>query len=816
MLYLGGYRRRQPELADALPWAYAVKPGVMLNKDGALQCTLTYRGPDLDSATFPALVQMAANVNNVIRRLGAGWASFAEDARIATTDYPDAVWPHAVAALLDEERRAVFTQGTHFEDEYYLSLVYQTPTTRQAWLKRVLYENLPEDDDAGFWDVVGYFAEQVGQITGLLSDVFPAVEPLDDAATWTYLHSCVSTKRHPVAVPAPPLYADVHLADQPFTAGIRPMLGPADARVYLRTATIIGFPAESFPCMLAHLSQLPVAYRLMWRFLPFDAAQARKEAEKVQSRWLKKRKKWRALLIEAATGRETTQVDDYAEEQAADARGAVALASSEEVRFGQSTCTITVMDRDPQRAADKLTLCERAINNQGFTTIREELGAVGAWFSSHPGNTYANVRRPVLHSLHFARMFPGTTAVWAGPKWDSPAGQRCIVQATSAGGTPFRESLHVGDVGDVFLVGPKGAGKSFWLALHATQFLRRRHEGEPAPQVHFLDKDFSAQVITAALGGQQYILGDEDHMVFQPLADIDDEQERLWAMEWVTGLFANERVLLDAYQGEQLWTALGALARVPRPQRTLTGLAAFVQNTALRQVLHKYTVGGPCGTLLDADHDTYDDGFWWWYELSTLMRMPSIIAPVLTCLFHKLQRRLTGAPSVIVIDEGWVFLDHPVFASQIREWLKTLRKLNASVWFATQSIMDNETSLIGDVIFQECATKIFLANAAAHSPKVRAWYERWGLNERQIETIATMVPKRHYYFANVLGSRCYELESGPIQQALFSAASAEERPTLLKLMQEHPSDFAVHWLRDHRGLAWAAHELEAVLCGNVA
>ena len=814
MLYLGGYRRKAPQLADALVWGQMVRPGVMLNKDGALQATMAYRGPDMDSATFAELVQIAANLNNVLRRFGAGWACFAEDARVETHDYPAGLWPHVVAALIDEERRAVFTQGQHFENAYYLTLVYQTPTTRQAWLKRLLYENLPESDDIGFWDIVDYFEEQTTQALGLLSDIFPAVVPLNDVETWTYLHSCVSTKRHPIAVPDPPIYADAHIADQPFTGGIRPMLGPADARYYLRTASIIGFPAESFPCMLAHLSQLPVAYRLVWRFLPFGAEQARKETAKVQSRWLKKRKKWKTLLVEAATGRESGQSDDYADDQAADARMAVALASSEEVSYGQTTCTITVMDRDPQRAAEKLTLCERAINNQGFATIREDLGAVGAWFGSHPGNVYANVRRPVIHSLHWARMFPGTTAMWAGPPWDSPAGQRCIVQATSGGATPFRESLHVGDVGDVFLCGPKGSGKSFWLALHATQFLRRRQEGEPCPQVHFLDKDFSAQVITAALGGHQYILGDEDHMVFQPLADIDDDQERLWAAEWVHGLFANEHRTLDAYESEQLWTALCALARVPRHQRTLTGLCAFVQNTALRQVLQKYTLGGPCGALLDADHDTYDAGFWWWYELSTLMRMPSVIAPVLTCLFHKLQRRLTGAPTVIVIDEGWMFLDHPVFATQIREWLKTLRKFNASVWFATQSIMDNEQSLIGDVIFQECATKIYLPNAAAHSPKVRRWYENWGLNERQISNIATIVPKRYYYLSNVLGSRCYELESGPIQHALFSAASAEERPTLLKLREEHPQDFAVHWLRDVRHLDWAANELEAVICGS--
>jgi type IV secretion system protein TrbE len=811
MLYLRGYRRSQPQLADALVWAGSIKPGIMLNKDGALQTTLGYRGPDLESATLPYLVQVAANVNAVLRRLGAGWAVFAEAARDEVTAYPEATWPHAVAALIDEERRALFTAGQHFESAYYLSLVYQTPSVRQAWLKYVLYENLPDHDDLGFWDVVEYFEEQGTQVLGYLSDIFPYVVPLNDAETWTYLHSCVSGKRHPVVVPNPPIYADVQVADQAFRGGVRPTLGPVGEEQYLRTATILGFPAESYPGMLAHLDQLPVAYRLVWRLLPMDVESARKEADKVHSRWMKKRKNWRQIAVEAMTGRETTQIDAYAQEQANDAKQAVALASSEEVRYGYTTCTLTVMDPDPQRAAEKLTLCERAINNQGFTTIREDLGAVGAWFSSHPGNVYANVRRPVLHSLHWARMFPGATAVWTGPHWDSPAGARNIVQATSAGGTPFRESLHVGDVGDVFLVGPKGSGKSYWLALHAAQCLR-----QAGAQVHFLDKDFSAQVITASLGGHQYILGDDEQMVFQPLADIDDEVERGWALEWLTGLFVNEHVTLTASEGEQLWTALCALARVPRAQRTLTGLTAFVQNTDLRQVLGKYTVGGPCGTLLDADHDTYDTGYWWWYELSTLMRMPSIMAPVLTCLFHKIQRRLTGAATVIVLDEGWVFLDHPVFASQIREWLKTLRKLNGSVWFATQSIMDNEMSLIGDVIFQECATKIFLPNAAAHSPKVRRWYENWGLNERQIDIVASMTPKSQYYFHNVLGSRCYALESGPIQQALLSAASAEERPTLLKLIAAHPRDFAVHWLRDVRGLDWAANELEAVLCANAS
>ena len=44
--------------------------------------------------------------------------------------------------------------------------------------------------------------------------------PLDDAATLAYLHSTVSTKWHPVAVPAIPDCLDALLTDEPLTGGV--------------------------------------------------------------------------------------------------------------------------------------------------------------------------------------------------------------------------------------------------------------------------------------------------------------------------------------------------------------------------------------------------------------------------------------------------------------------------------------------------------------------------------------------------------------------------------------------------------------------
>src|SRR5690606_1350959 len=51
MMSLREYRNRAAHLADFLPWAALVGEGVVLNKDGSLQRTARFRGPDLDSAT---------------------------------------------------------------------------------------------------------------------------------------------------------------------------------------------------------------------------------------------------------------------------------------------------------------------------------------------------------------------------------------------------------------------------------------------------------------------------------------------------------------------------------------------------------------------------------------------------------------------------------------------------------------------------------------------------------------------------------------------------------------------------------------------
>jgi type IV secretion system protein VirB4 len=129
-------------------------------------------------------------------------------------------------------------------------------------------------------------------------------------------------------------------------------------------------------------------------------------------------------------------------------------------------------------------------------------------------------------------------------------------------------------------------------------------------------------------------------------------------------------------------------------------------------------------------------------EMEPLMQVKRLVPPVLTYLFHRLEARFDGRPTLLVLDEAWTFLDEPLFAARIREWLKTLRKKNVAVVFATQSLADIERSAIAPALIESCPTRIFLPNDRALEPQARSVYERFGLNSRQVEILGLATPKR--------------------------------------------------------------------------
>src|SRR3984957_13961145 len=350
---LAEYRSRPESLADFLPWAALVAPGVILNKDGSFQRSARFRGPDLDSSPEHELVTVTARINNALKLLGSGWAVFIDAEGSAAGAYPDSVFPDPLSRLIDAERGAAFEElGSHFESVYHVTLLYLPPPEATAKAGQWLFETA-QTASVDWREHLARFIAQADRFLSLLDDVLPEIRWLDDEETLTFLHAAVSTKRHRVQVPEIGFALDALLVDEALTGGLAPVLGEA----HVRAVSVRGFPTSTWPGLLDDLNRLGFAYRWSTRFLFLDKAEAERELTRLRRQWFAKRKNVLALLKETIFQQPTPLVDTDADLQEL---------ASDQVAYGYVTATVTVFDIDATAADDKLRAVERAIQGRGF------------------------------------------------------------------------------------------------------------------------------------------------------------------------------------------------------------------------------------------------------------------------------------------------------------------------------------------------------------------------------------------------------------------------------------------------------------------
>ena len=797
MRFLDEQRRRPSALADHLPWAALVAPGVVLNKDGSFTSGFRFRGPDLESSTGDELMAVRARLNNALKRLGTGWCLHVEARRRPGAPYPESDFDLDVAWLVDAERRERFEGGEPaFETDYRLALTWLPPADETRRIERWLFDGLARAG-ADWRQALAAFVRETATVFDLLSDALPEIAPLDDRALLTWLHDCVSPRPMAVERPDPPMFLDALLADAALTAGVAPRLGGQ----WLRVISVRGLPAATRPGLLDALGALPFPYRWSARWIGLDKAAAEREIVRLRKRWFAKRKGVGVLLREAITKEEVPLLDTDAASKTEECDGALAVLGAESCAYGYLTLTVSVLDETEEGAAAKARAIEAALNAQGLVARTEDLNAVEAWLGSLPGEPYADVRRPMVSTLNLADLLP-VSAVWAGPERDAALDGPPLATARTTGSTPFRLVLHVGDVGHAMVVGPTGAGKSALLSFLALQWFRY-----PDARVVFLDKGRSARAATLAAGGCWRAMEPGSGLSLQPLAEIGAEGERAWVAEWIAetvrlaGLDPAPRVR------EEIWSALTALAGAPVEQRTLSVFCALVQDRAVAAALEPLTLKGPHGALLDGEGEPPAPGRFDTFELESLMGAPSAVAPVLSALFRRLERGFDGRPTLLVLDEAWLFLGETAFAAKIREWLKTLRKKRVAVVFATQSLDDVAASPISASLIESCPTQVFLPNPRALEPASARLYEGFGLNRRQLELIAFATPKRSYYWRQPGGRRLFDLRLTGVALALCGSGAPEDHTLIDEILaRSGEAGFAREFLK-----AKGVHHVDDVL-----
>jgi type IV secretion system protein VirB4 len=150
---------------------------------------------------------------------------------------------------------------------------------------------------------------------------------------------------------------------------------------------------------------------------------------------------------------------------------------------------------------------------------------------------------------------------------------------------------------------------------------------------------------------------------------------------------------------------------------------------------------GEHGWLFDNAEDGLDLGqATLGFDMTRVLDAPALRTPLMMYLFHRVDERLDGSPTIIVIDEGWKALDDEVFVARIRDWEKTIRKRGGILGFVTQNAEDALASRIAGAIVEQSATQIFTAN-----PKARAqdYIEGFGLTRHEFELVRSLPESAH-------------------------------------------------------------------------
>lgn len=787
-----------PVLIERLNWYGLVADGVVLCKDGSLLAGWYLEGIDTESLGLSEVGARTAGFARVLREFRSEDAFWVDLARRPLRAYrtTERDFPPGVLQELEAERREYFEARSQENYANAISLVYQWqpgPDLRlEAALEAFAGQCLTVETRFGAL----YRMRRMGRRIDV--DAVSAV-PLGRDELVGRLASGLTGRFRRVNVPKVPVYLDVIL--RPEWIHEKPWDLP---RVCGRPAAFVaidGYPAQSTPEMLALLEDMPLEYHWTTRFLPLSGEGIRREIGRKSRGWGQAKTSVTSQISRTGEGR----ANEFTAAMEEEAQGTLAEVEAGDLRYGHFNATVAIFgepDESPERVRRTAAVLVEALGEQGYSARVETYNAFEAFVSTLPGHRLENRRRAIVSNRNFADLIPVST-IWAGeplnPCDKFPPGSPALLRARSRTGEPYFFNLHSGDVGHTLIFGPTGAGKSVLLGLIAANFLKY-----PGAQVFAFDKGRSMQALTLAIGGAHYTLGDGGTPV-APLAAIDD-LGAAWAQDWVEMLLRLARVEVEPVLSLEVRAAIEALAGLAG--EPLAGFRSMVQDETIKAAVAPFVEGGAYAGIINGATDRIAFAPFTVFETETLFETAES-AGLLTIdyLFRRIERRLRGAPTLVILDEAWSYLGHEVFRERIRKWLRELRKANASVVIATQFIGDALDSALAGALLQSCQTRIFLPDVDARGARDAEKYRALGLSEAQVELVATMQPKRDYYVVKPEGRRVVDFAIQPMALALLGATNTEDSARAAAMAALDPEGWWRRFIADrlarNNGTRWA-------------
>lgn len=514
----------------------------------------------------------------------------------------------------------------------------------------------------------------------------------------------------------------------------------------------------------------------------------------------------RAQKIAAMQIRQNRMINaqDKAISQIAEISDALDMATSGHVAFGSHQLSVICFEENIPALERAISLALAELVNIGINPVREKFMMEQAFWASLPANFEFIARGSDISTMNLAGF--ASQHNYPSGKIDGNHWGNAVTVFDTSSGTPYFFNFHARDVGHTTIIGPTGAGKTVllnFLCAQAQKFNCR---------IFFFDKDRGAEIFIRAIGGKHSIIEPGKNCGFNPLQLPDTPENRTFLGEWLRALVTTNDEAFTADDMDIISDAVAGNYKLAKKDRILRNIAPFFGLEGpgtLAGRLRMWHSDGPYSGLFDNEIDIIDFslGSTFGFEMGEVLRERASLAPTLLYLFHRISLSLDGTPTIIVLDEAWALIDNKIFAARIRDWLKTLRKLNGMVIFATQSVEDAANSSISETLIQQTATQIFLPNPKATD----AYRTSFMITEREFTLLKTTDPGSRFFLVkqgkDVVVAR---IDLSGMDEAINVLSARAETVAILDEIRAQYGDAPDAWMQPFQDRLWAEKEKIAI------
>lgn len=782
---LKGWGGKEVLAGDRLPYAALVDENVVRLRDGSVMLSLMVPGFAFETADSDELNAHVATREVLLRSsLDARFVLYHHVIRRRVEIEMAAQFDDPLAAHIDARWRARTGSGALFVNDQFITLVRRPARGKAGWadrLSRFMKNKGAEAAEADPADVRALRAAASAMVASLgaygarlLGDYEAPAGRCSEVLE--LLSALYNGEMRPVRRPSDETDLGHMLPYRRVSFGMDAMeLRGATGGTFGSIVSLKDYPDSTAPGLTDALLRLPCELVLTETYAPADRQIARERID---------------LSIRRLRSADEEAVAERREMSAA--RDALGTGS---VGFGDHHLSVLVRADALDQLDEVTAMCAAALADAGAVAVREDVNLEPAFWGQLPGNESFIVRRALISSANMA-CFGSLHGFAMGQASGNHWGDAVTLLATTSS-TPFFFNFHQGDLGNFTVIGPSGSGKTVvmnFLAAQAQKF---------GPRTILFDKDRGAEVFLRGIGGTYSRVAAGHPTGFNPLSLPDTAANRAFLRDWLG-------VLLAAKGPEELATIAGAVDAAYHNDPSLRRLSHFRELLAgarrpepgdLASRLDAWLQGGEHGWLFDNQHDKLDLsqrvlGF----DMTALLESPRLRTPVMMYLFHRIDERLDGEPTMILIDEGWKALDDEVFAARIRDWLKTLRKRNALVGFATQSARDALDSRIATALVEQTATMIFMPNSRA---RPEDYCDGFGLSQHELDVIRTLpAHSRCFLIRQSDASVVVRLDLSGMPEVLTVLSGRESTVRKLDQLRERYGDAPEGWYPVLTGMQW--------------